>query len=160
MAGWGSILGIVGLGISAVGLVGSYNAGNERSDALDRQAEARQKSNELSKQKQTLQTRRQKVQIIRETRIKRAGAVSNAQAQNAQGSVSGGFGSIQTQGGSQQAFLNRFTNLTGLQNSALKESAMFGLDARRAGETANIFASASNVGLSIFNQRTNIAGLV
>ena len=46
-----SILGIIGIGLGAIGLFGSYKAGKDRSEALDRQAAEQNKVRELELQK-------------------------------------------------------------------------------------------------------------
>ena len=159
MSFFSSFLGIAGLIGSAVGLIGGAVQSDNRSSALDSAAASRNRSNEIEKQKQVLQNRRQRVQTVREARIKRARSVSVAQSQNAQGSVRGAFGSIISQANSNQQFASMFQGLTGLQNTALFESSQYRLQARQYGESANLFSSVGGVSASIFSNNRKIAGL-
>jgi hypothetical protein len=154
-----SILGFIGLAVGIGGLIGGFFAGQERSSALDRMAEARNRANEIERRKQTLSLRRQRLQTIREARIKRATAVSRATAQGASGSVRGAFGSIQSQAGGNFLFSSDFAFLTNQQNRFFAQASIFGTEARKAGELATIFGAVSKIGGTIFDRRDRIAGL-
>ena len=91
---FGSILGWIGIGLGAIGAIGSFLAASDRSDALDAAAEQRNRAKEIEDRKNKIKARRERMKLIREARIKRAAAVANATAQGAVGSVRGGFGSI------------------------------------------------------------------
>jgi hypothetical protein len=154
-----SILGFIGLVAGIGGLIGGFFAGQERSSALDRMAEARNRANEIERRKQSLSSRRLKLQTIREARIKRATAVSRATAQGASGSVRGAFGSIQSQAGGNFVFQNAFTGLVAKQNMFLSQSSIFGLEARKAGEMQNLFGAFAGFGGTIFSNRKDIASI-
>jgi hypothetical protein len=158
---WGNILGFIGLAAGVIGVAGSFFASNARSDALDKVAEQRRQSNQLAIRKQKIQKRRQQQQIIREARIKRAGAVARAQTQTGgtRGSLRGGLGSYISQASAQQGFVNQFTAITADQNAFLRQASIFSLEAREHGETANIFGSVRDFGSTIFSNRTQIASL-
>jgi hypothetical protein len=155
-----NILGFVGLAATTIGVVGTYFKSEERSEALDGVAESRRKANEVEQLKQNLRDRRERISTVREARIKRATAVSRATAQNAQGSVRGAFGSLVSQGSSQIGFLNQFSNMTGQQTEYLRQASVFGLQARYAGEEANIFSGVGSIGATIFDKREKIAGFL
>ena len=160
MSGWGNILGFMGLALGAVGLVGSFSASEDRSDALDRMADARNKANEIERRKQTLSLRRQRLQTIREARIKGAKQVSRAVAQGAfGGSFRGALGSTQSQAGGNFLFQNQFTSFTSQQNEFLRQSSIFGTQARQAGERNAMYGSFASFGGSIFKSREDIGSI-
>ena len=167
MSGWGNILGFMGLALGAVGLVGSFSASEDRSDALDRMADARNKANEIERRKQTLSLRRQRLQTIREARIKGAKQVSRAVAQGAfggsqtigQSSFRGALGSTQSQAGGNFLFQNQFTSFTSQQNEFLRQSSIFGTQARQAGERNAMYGSFASFGGSIFKNREDIGSI-
>mgnify|MGYP001214254957 CR=1 FL=1 len=156
---FGSILGWIGIGLGAIGAIGSFLAASDRSDALDAAAEQRNRAKEIEDRKNKIKARRERMKLIREARIKRAAAVANATAQGAVGSVRGGFGSIISQSNSGLGHLNQMMSLTDQQNIFFNRSAQFSLQARKAGERANLFGAASKFGGTIFSNRNDIASL-
>ena len=154
-----SILGIIGIGLGAIGLFGSYKAGKDRSEALDRQAAEQNKVRELELQKSQIRERRERFTLIREARIKRATAIANATVQNAQGSVRGGFGSIISQQSSGLQYLNQAASLTGQQNIFYGRAAMFASRARDAGTRLNTWNAVGKVGGSIFTNRSQFSDM-
>jgi hypothetical protein len=156
---FGSILGVIGLGLGIVGAVGGFLAANDRSDALDNLAEQRNRANEIEKQKNATKARRERLQLVREARIKRSAAVANATIQGAQGSVVGGFGSIISQGNSGLQYINQMMTMTDQQNIFLNRASQFALQARKAGEKASLFSGIGKLGGTIFSQREEIASI-
>jgi len=156
---FGSILGVIGLGLGIVGAVGGFLAANDRSDALDNLAEQRNRANEIEKQKNATRARRERLQLVREARIKRSAAVANATIQGAQGSVVGGFGSIISQGNSGLQYINQMMTMTDQQNIFLNRASQFALQARKAGEKASLFSGIGKLGGTIFSQREEIASI-
>ena len=154
-----SILGFVGLALGAIGAIGGFFAAQDRSEALDDYAEQRARAQKLEREKNRLRARREKMQLIREARIKRAAAVAAATAQGVGGSVRGGFGSIISQSNSRLGYLNTLMNYTERQNIFLDRSNQFALEARRASETASIFGGVGKLGGTIFSSRDSIASL-
>jgi|DEB0MinimDraft_3_1074331.scaffolds.fasta_scaffold00273_4 hypothetical protein len=156
---FGSILGVIGLGLGIVGAVGGFLAANDRSDALDNLAEQRNRANEIEKQKNATRARRERLQLVREARIKRSAAVANATIQGAQGSVVGGFGSIISQGNSGLQYINQMMTMTDQQNIFLNRASQFALQARKAGEKASLFSGIGKLGGTIFSEREEIASI-
>jgi len=156
---FGSILGVIGLGLGIVGAVGGFLAANDRSDALDNLAEQRNRANEIEKQKNATKARRERLQLVREARIKRSAAVANATIQGAQGSVVGGFGSIISQGNSGLQYINQMMTMTDQQNIFLNRASQFALQARKAGEKASLFSGIGKLGGTIFSEREEIASI-
>ena len=155
-------IGAASLGISAAGTYGAYSQG-KKSLALQKESVAsRNKANALDIRKQDLQAKRNRLSIMRESRIKRARAVGLAQSQTGGigGSVRGAFGSTISQGSSQTAFLNQFVNLTGQQTMFLNQSANFTSGATSAAGKANIFSAVGGFGTTIFDRRQDLAGLI
>jgi hypothetical protein len=102
------------------------------------------------------------MKVIREGRIKRAAAVSNAQAQGALtvgGSARGGFGSLISQTSANLGFLAQLGSIVDEQNIFFRQAAMFGDEARRAGEKQSLFRGIGSFGSSIFKSRADIADI-
>tara|TARA_R110000803_G_scaffold164889_1_gene228518 strand:- start:6339 stop:6818 length:480 start_codon:yes stop_codon:yes gene_type:complete len=156
---FGNILGFLGLGLAAVSAIGSFSAASDRSEALDKQADQRRRAQELEDKKNVVKANRERMSLVREARIKRAAAVSNATFQGAQGSVRGAFGSTLSQSNSGLQYINQMMSLTGEQNIFFNRSSQFALEARAAGERASIFKGVGGIGSTIFKQRDDIAGL-
>jgi len=160
---FGSILGFIGLAIGVVGAVGSFFAAKDRASALDNLAAERRKAQALQERKFSVQQRRERIQLTREARIKRAAAVSAATTQGALagsgGSVRGGFGSIISQQSSALGYLNQLGSITDQQNIFFRNAAAFGDQARRAGERAALFQGIGSLGGTIFGNRADIASL-
>ena len=156
---FGSILGVIGLGLGIVGAVGGFLSANDRSDALDNLAEQRNRANEIENQKNATRARRERLQLVREARIKRSAAVANATIQGAKGSVVGGFGSIISQGNSGLQYINQMMTMTDQQNIFLNRASQFALQARKAGEKASLFSGIGKLGGTIFSQREEIASI-
>lgn len=151
---WGSILGFVGLALGAVGVIGSFLSAQDRSEALDDYAEQRNRAQKLEREKNRIRARREKMQLIREARIKRAAAVAAATVQGARGSVRGGFGSIISQSSSRLGYLNTLMAYTERQNIFLDRASQFALEARHAGERASMFGGIGKLGGTIFGLRS------
>jgi len=154
---FGNILGVIGLGLSVVSAVGGFLAAKDRSKALDNLADQRNRAAELETKKNAVRERREKFKLVRDARIKRARAVSNATVQGASGSVRGGFGSIISQTSSGLQYINQLTSLTGQQNIFNNNAAAFGRQATQASEKAGIFSAVGSVGGTIFNNRADIS---
>ena len=157
--GFSSILGWVGLGISAVSAVGNFIAAKGQSDALDNLANERRKAQDLEIKKNNIRERRERLRIVRDARIKRAAAISAATVQGAQGSVRGAFGSFISQLGSGTQYINQLSRITSEQNSIFDTATAYAAQARKYGERASIFQGIGNVGATIFNNREDIEGL-
>jgi len=159
---WGSILGFIGLAVAAVGAVGSFFAGKDRADALNNLASSRRSAQALEERKNSVRQRRERMKVIREGRIKRAAAVSNAQAQGALtvgGSARGGFGSLISQTSANLGYLAQLGSIVDEQNIFFRQAAMFGDEARRAGEKQSLFRGIGSFGSSIFKSRADIADI-
>ena len=159
MFGFGSILGIIGIGISAVSTFMGYKASKDRTEALNQQAEEQNKVRALELKKQKIRARREKFKLIREARIKRSSAIAAATFQGAQGSVRGGFGSIISQQSSGLQYLNQAASLTGQQNIFYGRAAMFASRARDAGTRLNTWNAVGKVGGSIFTNRSQFSDM-
>tara|TARA_R110000803_G_scaffold209580_1_gene279491 strand:+ start:54 stop:533 length:480 start_codon:yes stop_codon:yes gene_type:complete len=157
---FGNILGFLGLAAAGIGVVGSFLSSNNRSEALDNQAEQMRRAQSLEKTKNNVKEKRERMKLVREARIKRASAVAAATFQGAQGSVRGGFGSIVSQSLSSLQYLNTLSSLTGQQSIFYNEANRYALKARSAGEQASIFKGATTLGSTIFNKREDIAGFI
>ena len=148
-----NLIGVAGLALAA----GSAFLGNKeakaRNSSLEKATEARNQAAQEQRKQNSLRLRREKRKSIRESRILRAQAVSRATTQNAQGSVSGAFGSIQSQLGGNLEFLRQSTIFANAGSSFLAESAAFGSQATQ--QTGNIatLKSITSAGISIFNKR-------
>jgi len=154
-----NVIGATGLAISAGSAFLSYQEGQERNTALNKQADARNRANEAQKRQNALRLNRERRKTVREARIKRASAVSNAMAQNAQGSVSGGFGSVISQASNNLAFLNQSNIFAQQGTQALSEAASFGSKATQASSNLALYKSFTNMGGSIFNKREGISSI-
>jgi hypothetical protein len=154
MWGW------IGAAVAAIGIGGSFLASRDRDDALDKAVEARNEANRLERKRQQVQLKREKIRVIRDTRIKRGKAVSAATAQGAQGSVRGGFGSIISQGSTNVGTLGQLNAITQLQNKAYDLSTIFQTEARHHGTSAANFQGLANLGTTIFDRRTEIPSAI
>jgi len=159
MFGLGSILGIIGIGISAVSTFMGYKASKDRTEALNRQAEEQNKVRELELKKQKIRARREKFKLIREARIKRSAALAAATFQGAQGSVRGGFGSIISQQSSGLKLINQAVSIADQQNIFYNRAAMFATQARDAGTQQAMWQGMGKLGGTIFSNRTDIADI-
>ena len=159
MFGLGSILGIIGIGITAVSTFMGFRAAEDRADALNRQAEEQNRVRELELKKQKIKARREKFKLIREARIKRAAAVAAASFQGAQGSVRGGFGSILSQQSSGLQYINQAVSIADQQNIFYNRAAMFATQARAAGTNMAMWQGIGKLGSTIFSNRTDIADI-
>tara|TARA_R110002020_G_scaffold157819_4_gene340811 strand:- start:2264 stop:2743 length:480 start_codon:yes stop_codon:yes gene_type:complete len=155
----GNILGFIGIGLGIVSTFMGFSAAKDRSEALNRQAEQRNKVRELEMRKQAIRERREKFSLIREARIKRAAAVAAATVQGAQGSVRGGFGSIISQQSSGLQYINQAVSLTGQQNIFYNRAAMFATQARDAGTRMATWQGVGKMGSSIFQNRSDVEDL-
>ena len=156
---FGSILGIIGIGLSAVSTIFQFQAGKERSKALDRAAEANNRAEAEQRKQNNLRLFRQKRETIRQARIARARAVSAATIRGASGSVRGGFGSITSQASSNINFLNRSTAFANQGSIFRAEAASFKSQAAQAGSRVSLFSGLASLGGTIFSNREGVESI-
>jgi len=135
---WGSILGFIGLAVAAVGAVGSFFAGKDRADALNNLASSRRSAQALEERKNSVRQRRERMKVIRE---------------------GGGFGSLISQTSANLGYLAQLGSIVDEQNIFFRQAAMFGDEARRAGEKQSLFRGIGSFGSSIFKSRADIADI-
>jgi len=142
---------MVGAVASVVGTVGSFMASSKAAENQQEANRQRAKASQLLQKKNNLEVRRQKMQTIRQGRIARGKAVSVAQAQTAQGSISGGVGSIQSQTLGNYTALSKMGDFTQAAVAANMQATVFGNKAVGYQNRADIFTGVSNIGGNIFS---------
>jgi hypothetical protein len=153
-----SILGVIGLGLAVGGTIFNLVQQSKAADLQEEAAAAQRRSLELQQKKNKLEVRRQKIQLIRETRIKRASAVSRAEAQTGGfgGSIQGGVGSIISQGSSGLGFLNQANSFTIAARKELAQSTIFNNQAVQLRNQGAIGQGIASIGGTIFNRREDL----
>ena len=155
---WGAVLGLVGLGLGIGGSVFSIFKKSEGADYRRQALEAQKRANQLQQKRNALAVRRQKLQYIREARIKRAAAVARAQSQTGGtgGSIQGGIGSIISQGSSGLGFLRQSSIYTSQARQELVNSTIFNNQAQSAFNQASIGMGIASIGGTIFDRRKDL----
>jgi|DEB0MinimDraft_12_1074336.scaffolds.fasta_scaffold00237_7 hypothetical protein len=153
------LLGVLGIGAAVLGTVAGFLKSSDAADNLEKASKARERAETIAAKRADLTARRQKIQQIRQARIKKGAAISRAQtsgALNRGSSVYGGIGSIQSQAGGNLSFLNKATNLNLQARAQLSQSTLFSNQAQQDANTASIFRGVGSLGGTIFSNRSDI----
>ncbi len=160
MWNFGTLLAAGSLLLSAGATAAGIYQSNKAAKASTKAAEARERANKLLQKKNDLAVRRQTISLIREGRIKRAKAISNAQAQNVVGSgIQGGAGSFITQTASGFNYLQRAQSLTFAARNEMGQATIFGNQGVQAQNLGNIFNSVASFSGTIFDNRVGVTKL-
>lgn len=159
---WANILGFVGLALGAAGVIGGLVASEDRSDSLDRMVDARNRANAIETKKQTLTLRRQRLAAISKARKLRAASINRVyqQTSGAPGqSTVGAHYSVTSQLGGNLKYQNAYSDFTSQQSAFLRQSSIFGIQARQEGERTAMFQSFSGLGTTLFKNREDIVSI-
>ena len=152
---------IAGLGflLSGYSAYKNIQLGKEQASINRRRVGIENQGIELQQRRDQVKARRLRLTSVREGRLKRARAVSNASQSNAQGSTQGGFGSIvsQTNATLQYGFQS---NQLGFQaNNLFAQAAQLkGQEASLIG-SQNTYQSFASAGANIFQNSKQLAKL-
>lgn len=123
----------VGTAIAVGGTVAQISAGRK-------QAKAAKAANRFERQKNDLQSARQKMEAVREGRRSAAAVAQNAENQGVAGSSigQGGYGSVISQTNSNLSFLDRYGYYSDQASKMLQKSANYGAKGQMWGAIAGI----------------------
>ena len=147
MAAISTVVAVAGLGISAVGQF-------KQQKAAKKAARAQEESLRLQQRSASIRAARERVQQVREARIKRAQAVAGAAIGGTLDSsgLAGGVGGIQSQLGANLAFSQNIEDL-GIQATAQN------VKASNAQSQSNMWGAVAGFGQSMFSNSSQIGSM-